>query len=235
MSALLLIKIAITGFLIIITFLLLSWAELFTQIGRYRNYWEKNNAKPAAEGEILYVALGDSTAQGIGATSPQKGYVGLIAKKLEESKKQPVRTVNLSKSGAKAKDVLETQLPALKALDPTDKTVVTIEIGANDMDSFDAAIFEKEMDEIMRSLPGQTLMSDIPYFGGGFYKNREPDVVEANRILYRLAEKNGLKLIPLHDRIKRNSGFRTLAADFFHPSDASYRENWAPVFLERLP
>lgn len=211
-----------------------SLFELSTQVGRYKNYWQRNNSRPVNPSDILYVALGDSTAQGIGASHPDKSYPGVIKANLAEKEGQPVHLVNLSKSGAKIKDVLTTQLPAMQKLGINEKTVITIEIGANDIAKFEPAKFESEMDELMSKLPAQTVISDIPYFGDGRLHNKEPDVQAANTIMYKLAAKHGFELAPLHAKMKRNGGIKTFAADWFHPSNYAYRENWAPVFLEKI-
>lgn len=65
-------------------------------------------------GGLLYVAPGDSAAQGIGASDPQRGYVGLLAKRLRDNAGRPVQIVKLSRSGARIKDVLDTQVPAAR-------------------------------------------------------------------------------------------------------------------------
>ncbi|MEO5743679.1 MAG: hypothetical protein ABIQ53_03685, partial [Terracoccus sp.] len=49
------------------------------EVARYGRYWAQPRGGNAG---ILYVALGDSTAQGIGASRPERGYVGLIAERL---------------------------------------------------------------------------------------------------------------------------------------------------------
>jgi len=78
-------------------------------------YW----ATPRGQiGGLLYVALGDSSAQGIGASRPERGYVGLVAQHVRESTGQPVLVINLSRSGARIDDVLDRQLPALRGLRP---------------------------------------------------------------------------------------------------------------------
>ena len=51
-------------------------------------------------GDLVYVALGDSAAQGIGASTSDNGYVGLVADRLRERTGNPVLGVNLSRSGA---------------------------------------------------------------------------------------------------------------------------------------
>ncbi len=76
--------------------------ELYTQVGRYRDFWLHQNKTAVVKDHLVYVALGDSTAQGIGATQPQKGYVGLVARGIESKYHQKVTTINLSKSGAKS-------------------------------------------------------------------------------------------------------------------------------------
>ncbi len=223
------------GLIIGTALLAMSLLELYTQLARYKTYWERNNEKSAQDGEILYIALGDSTAQGIGASHPDKGYTSIIRKKLAEREKKPVRLVNLSKSGATIKDVLAAQLPAMKKLGVSERTVVTIEIGANDILVFNPKMFESEMDELMGKLPPQTVMSDIPTFKQSRFNSREPDVLQANEIMYKLATKHGLQLAPLHARMLQRNGIRNFAADLFHPSNAAYSRNWAPVFLEQIP
>jgi acyl-CoA thioesterase I len=207
--------------------------ELYSQLGRYSRYWQAVNSSADINGQV-YVAMGDSAAQGVGASKPQLGYVGLIAEELEKTTGKKVNVINLSKSGAKVKDVLSTQLPAYKKLKLGSAPVITIEIGANDMFDFDPIKFEKEIDELMYNLPPNTVMSDVPYFGKTRFGKLQPNVEKANKIIYKQAAKHNLKLVPLHDKVKSNSGLRTLAADIFHPSNKAYRENWAPTFLSGI-
>src|SRR5665213_2742027 len=47
--------------------------ELKANIGRYADYWR---SQATASGNFTYVVLGDSAAQGLGASKPQLGYVG---------------------------------------------------------------------------------------------------------------------------------------------------------------
>ena len=223
----------ITAGLLIIIYLV-SLLDILMQLPRYQAYWNKYNQKPAENQEILYIALGDSTAQGIGASSPKKGYVSLIAEKLERETGRPVRTINLSKSGARIDDVIKYQLPAMQKYKPNEKTIITVQIGANNMVNYDARKFRRDMEEFLAALPKDTYVSDVPYFGGTRFKNTQGNVDNANNIIYELAEKYDIKTIDLHDRIKNNSGLLTHAPDIFHPSNKGYRENWAPAFLDRI-
>lgn len=234
MNAIFALKVAGIGLAIIVVIFMLSLFELYTQLGRYKAYWQKSNQKPASQNEILYVALGDSTAQGIGATNPRKGYPGLIAKDLENRQDKPVRLINLSKSGAKIKDALNDQLPELQKLGVNDKSVITIEIGANNMTTFNAGEFESQMDELMGKLPKQTLISDMPYFGQSRLKDKQPNVEKANEIMYRIAAKHNFKLVALNEKMKQNGGAKVFAPDWFHPSNTAYKQNWAPVFIDRI-
>jgi lysophospholipase L1-like esterase len=223
----------IFGFLLLLGLVLGS--ELLSQLGRYQAYWNRRNQQAAVENEILYFALGDSTAQGIGATKPDKGYVGVIADELQKRSGRPVRTLNLSKSRATLTDMLQRQLPLLKQCQISKDVVVTIEIGANDMGKFEPEKFERQMDELMSQLPKQTVISDIPYFGGGLHKKLEPNVEKANVIIHNLAEKHGLRMAELHAKTRSNdSKFKNYAFDRFHPTNYNYQTNWAQVFLEQI-
>ncbi|MBW3569186.1 SGNH/GDSL hydrolase family protein [Candidatus Parcubacteria bacterium] len=208
--------------------------ELYTQAGRYQTYWNRQNHLPAQANEILYVALGDSTAVGIGANKPQNGYVGYIARELEEKTGRSVRILNFGETSAKVSDAVNSQLPKLKSANISSDSVITIEIGANDMKNFEDVKFEREMNELMSRLPKQTVISNIPYFGAGINRGSEPNVKKANKIIDRLAEKHGLNLADLYARTRDNSGFKTFAVDWFHPSAYGYRSNWVPAFLESI-
>ena len=115
MSMGLYIKIALITLALLVAVYLMSLFDLFTQLGRYESYWRRHNEKVQGK-QIDYVALGDSTAQGIGASHPSSGYVPLIARELESRYDKKIRYVNLSKSGATIEQALSTQLPAMEKL-----------------------------------------------------------------------------------------------------------------------
>lgn len=56
-------------------------------------------------------SLSDSAAQGVGASSPDAGYVGLLAEQLRESTGRPVQVVNLASRVLRVADVVDRQLP----------------------------------------------------------------------------------------------------------------------------
>ena len=208
----------------------IAFAGLYSQVPRYKNYWQRRAAKPMPDNALVYVAMGDSTAQGIGASSPDKGYVGLIAKALQEQEGRPVHVINLSKSGARVQDCLREQLPQLQNLHPD---VITLEIGANDMSQWDEDSFKKDMNELLSQLPKQTVVSDIPYFGGGRKRRLEPQVLAASRIISELAQEYALRVAPLYQVTKEHDSVRTMTIDFLHPSNKGY-QNWYAAFWQPL-
>ncbi|NNF55021.1 MAG: hypothetical protein HKN03_11340, partial [Acidimicrobiales bacterium] len=80
------------------------------QIVSYAHVWRSESQLAIDDGCPVFVALGDSLAQGIGATSVARSYVQLVADRLHEEVPQGFRILNLSRSGARLGDVLETQL-----------------------------------------------------------------------------------------------------------------------------
>ena len=124
--------IALVAVLIAAELIGLIW--LFSTVSTYKAFW-LNKAKQ--EGELTYLALGDSAAQGIGATSPMRGYVGLLAKRLEAATGKKVRVINLSTTGAKINDVIQDQIPKINTIKAD---FVTLEIGANDVKDFDRLV-----------------------------------------------------------------------------------------------
>jgi len=189
------------------------------------------HAQEHKSGELLYVAVGDSAAQGIGASRPGRSYVGMLAAHLRQRTGRPVRVVNLSQSGARLREALQLQLPKLRKLHPD---VLTVSIGANDIAGFDAERFERELRELYSALPRHAIVADLPAF---YFGAAERNVRIANEIVRRTADELGLEAAPLYEATKRQSGLRyalnQVAADFFHPNDRGYRV-WASAFIPLL-
>ena len=199
--------------------------------------WWRDHAK--LEGELLYVAIGDSAAQGIGATAPDRSYVGVLAEEMRAVTGRTVRVVNLSVSGATVDLAVQDQLPRFAKLRPD---VVTVAIGANDIAGWDPVRFERGIRTIFAAMPSHALVSDLPYF---YLPHNERKVAVANRIVRRVAAELGLTVVPLHATTK-HQGVRGIltqfAIDLFHPNDHGYRV-WADAFgpslaaqlVERFP
>lgn len=190
--------------------------------------WWRDHAKQ--KGELLYVAIGDSAAQGVGASAPNRGYVGILAEYIRLATGRTLRVINLSVSGATVDLAVQDQLPRFMKLKPD---VVTVAIGANDIALWDPAVFEAGIRRIFASLPPHAIVADLPCF---HLPHNERKVAVANRVLREVAAEHGLTVVPLHATTKRQ-GLRSVATQFandmFHPNDRGYRV-WAEAFLPEL-
>jgi acyl-CoA thioesterase-1 len=84
------------------------------RLASFARYWLAHNDRVLARDDgPLWVVLGDSTAQGLGASSPDGGYVGQVLAELRQETGLPWRVLNLSVSGSLARDVLGAQLPLM--------------------------------------------------------------------------------------------------------------------------
>ena len=76
--------------------------EVQTHVVPYAEAWQRHNRDAAAASGPLWVAMGDSMAQGIGASAYDRGWVGQLAESLPEH-----RLVNLSVNGGRVTDLLD--------------------------------------------------------------------------------------------------------------------------------
>ncbi len=182
------------------------------QIISFAEYWSDRAATTLASHDRyddgVVVVLGDSLSQGIGATSPAEGHIGLLF-----GTDTPV--VNLSRSGAKVADVMETQLPALREMTTAGvKTQLVIcTVGSNDLVmQWQLGSVAEALTDLARELPANSVMSSLPS-GGSF-------VVKAvNRRFMPAAETLGHDIAPVDAHYK---GFGVTASDHFHPNDKGY-------------
>lgn len=215
-------------FSILFIFWIFKLISLHAQIETYRQYWSTPRGEP---GGIVYVALGDSAAQGIGASSPERGYVQVVAKEVATRSNTPVQIINLSKSGARLKDVLEEQIPKMKTYKPD---LVTVSIGANNIPAYHEDQFEKKMNAICKLLPEKSIIATIPYFMHG---QANIDAIQASGVVRTCARQNNLIVAPLYASMEQRGWkamFTDYAADWFHPNDRGYKV-WADAFVEVLP
>ncbi len=214
--------------LVLLVLLVAGWwtvqvVRVVRSVEIHATYWSQPRGEP---GGLVYVALGDSAAQGIGAHGPEAGYVGLIAERLRNATGLPVRVVNLSVSGARVGDVVNDQLPAL---DGQCADLITIGVGGNDIREYDASTFADDVTALTAALPADAVIADLPYFMHGQW---EADARQGNVALRQAAGAAGLTVAPLYDTI-RDQGwaamFTDYAADWFHPDDDGHAV-WAQAF-----
>ncbi len=174
-----------------------------------------NRAAIAATGP-LWIALGDSLSQGIGASAYDRGWVGQLQARFA-ARGTSLRLLNLSVSGARTADVLDRQIPALAELAGRHglPQLVTLMIGSNDLIGrrYRDRLPER-MDRILRQLPAGAVVTTLP--------NPTPPASAFNAVIEHVAAERGLIVAQLRD--PRTTSWRgKLAADHFHPNDLGYR------------
>lgn len=220
------VRIIVVILAVLVVIQIVSLVLLYVSVGSYKKFWTQKAKEP---GEIIYLALGDSAAQGIGATSPMRGYVGLVAKRLESETGKKVKIINVSVTGATIADALRDQIPQIRSIKPD---VTTIEIGANDIKTFQPEKFEKEFSKLLTYLPKGTYVSDMPLF------NSRPSSTEpankASVIIRKLVQDNpDLRQVNLEQQTTSNQSIFGFAPDLFHPNNSSY-QHWADAFWEQM-
>jgi acyl-CoA thioesterase I len=202
------------------------WLRVASSPEHFRLRWKRRELR---RGTLRYVALGDSLAQGIGASDPERGYVGLLAAKLERATGQTVEVINLSSTGIMIHDLVRDQLPILDAMRPR-PALVTVTIGTNDVGRLTLGELRERFDELCSRLPAGTLVADLPRFHRG---RRSRAAVEANAVLRDvLAKHPELTAVPLH-AATQHTGRSYRSADFFHPNDRGHRR-YADTFWAAL-
>ncbi|WP_344795174.1 SGNH/GDSL hydrolase family protein [Frondihabitans peucedani] len=183
-----------------------------------------------ADGALSYVALGDSAAQGIGASNPWRSYVGRIAGHIRRTTHGTVGVKNLSISGSTTYQCRVHQVPRLGDYEAD---IVTVSIGANDIGDFHPEKFEKNLRAVYSALPKHAIVADLPFM---LLPESERKVAVANEIVRRVAGELGLAVAPLYATTRRQGylgTYRNTAKDLFHPNDAGYRV-WASAFYSAV-
>ncbi len=184
-------------------------------VGSYARSWEAHNRRAVAAEGPLWVVLGDSMAQGIGASAFDRGWPGPLADRLDPA----YRLVNLSQHGARVSDVLDRQWPAAVSLGPA--ALVTVMIGSNDL--FRRELRTRLPDRfaaLLDALPDDAAVANLPN-----------PMREARQVSGLLRERSRQGLIVADMTGPRTTQWRgKLAPDHFHPNDRGYAaiaEVWA--------
>jgi len=204
-----------------------------THVTDYADHW---SVRPRSfpDGVLHYIALGDSAAQGVGASRVQASYVALVAARLAEATGREVAVTNMSVSGAVSDDVVAHQLPQLAAL-PFTPDIVTMDIGANDVvfPGHDVETFTDAMRIILHALPAGSFVADVPWFMvpglDGQSRRMAASAVE-------LVKEFGHHPVAIHEAsraVGRLGYLRYTSQDLFHPNDKGYA-SWAEAFWEAI-
>jgi lysophospholipase L1-like esterase len=192
---------------------------------------------------VVYVALGDSTVEGVAATSPELNYVSRLFGRLR-TVYPSARVTNLGRSGAVSGDVANRQLGRAVELGPH---LVTLSVGPNDITGgVSVDDFEGNLDTIFRTLTRQTravvvvnLLPDLA-ITPRFRASDRRDVVgrltvRFNEALARKARQYGVEVVDLYQASRAEVPARPelVASDGYHPSDLGYARwaelMWPPV------
>jgi lysophospholipase L1-like esterase len=211
-------------------------------------YWRVHNERLLAEAQAqagkndtngttrsrapLWVALGDSTAQGLGAPGPRGGYVGQSLEQLRRRTGQPWRVLNLSVSGALVRDVLANQIPLL----PEAPDLVTCGIGANDVLYSTPTRLFSDMRAVLAAVPERTVVLDLPLlagFWGIVGRISVPYITRINRVIHEVAAERELPVAEVSAHFTAPWAGK-FAGDSFHPSQDGYRD-WTRALLAAIP
>ena len=177
------------------------------QIAPYAASWHERNITALGTAGPLWVVLGDSISQGVGASSVEQGWV-LQAWRILAEQGIHYRIVNLSISGATITDVIEREIPAMKGLAAA-PAVVTVFIGSNDILHHDLRMsLAAHYEELIDALPAGSLIAVTSQARGA--------LAEINRTVAAAAATGAIQAVP----VRIAQGKR--AEDHFHPSDEGY-------------
>jgi acyl-CoA thioesterase I len=193
--------------------------------------------------EVVYVALGDSTVEGVGASSAAANYVGRLGARLRDRYPRG-RTVNLGVAGATSYDVLELQVADAIALRPH---LVTLSIGPNDITAkVPVETYAENLEAILGRLARETdavvvvnLLPDLAVTPRFRTRNTAPLLgrlsAEFNDVVARTAKRHGALVVDLYGASRREvpGHPELLAADGYHPSDLGYAR-WAELMWDAV-
>lgn len=188
-----------------------------------------------------YSALGDSTVEGLGATSSDKTYPALVFSALKQLHPEASYN-NFGKIGAIAQDIIDSQLDQAIANKPK---LVTISIGANDvMRGTISKDFKDQLNWILKRLTEETeatiVINNIPDFSTTsfvplplrYYCQVRSKMI--NKIIKQKADEFNIVFIDLNSQSKVFKDYPGLiSSDGLHPSDLGYAL-WATTIISQV-
>ncbi len=198
-------------------------ADRRRQVAEYRSAWEAHNAAGVQRSGPRWVALGDSAAQGVGASAYDRGYVGQLLERLR-AVDPGWQVVNLSVSGARTADVVDGQLPHLAELAPV--ALVTCAVGGNDLLRSRTSTHERELRRLLAALPAGAVVATLPQ---GLRSRRARAL---NHLIGTEGPRRGLVVAEVWARTGPPWQGK-YGSDHFHPNDAGHAD-WADAFADAL-
>lgn len=181
-------------------------------------FWDEWNSEAATADGPLWVAIGDSSTQGIGAPDPLDGWVPLVLNMLRERTGDPWRVINLSITGGQFHDIIDHELPRLRALEAAGQSpdLCTVIAGANNMMA--PATWKGANDlleEILYALPRRSVVARVGVSSAlnSIMARRFTGTIE------RIGDERDFELFWPWDWPSLDG----MAEDKFHPSPKGYR------------
>ncbi len=197
--------------------------------------------KLALKKDFTFVAIGDSTVEGVGASKSEKSFVHLIFEVLRQKNKR-VKFYNLGKRGATISDLVESQLNQVLDLSPN---LVLISVGVNDLrkrtriENFErdlgflieTVVNKTDSKVIVNSIPD---LSNLPALSFLIRLFARSQVKKFNKVISRQAEKHGAIFIDLHSgsNVFTKKYPELISSDGLHPSDIGYAV-WAAAVISQ--
>lgn len=201
--------------------------EVAGHIVDYGSEWDRRSREAIESDAPLWLALGDSTAQGIGAATIDGGYVAQLFRQ-RPLPLSALDLVNISVSGARIEDVIRGQLPVLEMLRPRVQ-LVTCSIGSNDLTrSPNAWRIIGSLRRLFDALDGlpTVAVATLP-IGSVSVAGRL-----VNAMIRREAPERGLLVADVQAMYRPPYRGKT-APDRFHPNAAGYLD-WTTAFVRAL-
>lgn len=191
--------------------------------------------------DFVYVAIGDSAAEGIGASSLMRTYPGVIYSYLKRNNRHTIFH-NLGKRRSPVSWVIKEQLEKTISLNPN---LITISVGANDIRIKNLPWrFEKQLRHLVRELKTKTkatiVINTLPDFTHTSWvpKLLKPvvsiSIKQFNARIEKVASEEGIVCVDLYHQANIFSEYpEATANDGFHPSDFGYAL-WANSIIAEL-
>jgi acyl-CoA thioesterase-1 len=198
---------------------------------------KKDPSKP-----FVFIAIGDSTVEGVGATHPSRSYTGIIYSMIKEQFPK-ASYHNFGKFGASSKSVIDDQLGKAIELNPD---LVTISVGANDInEKVLPPKFSRNLRVIIEKLQKETsakiVINNLPDFTSSaaispMHRRISSLVISRyNKAIEKVASEYDVFFVDLykHSKLYAKHYPELIAEDNFHPSDFGYAL-WANTIMTAI-
>ncbi len=191
--------------------------EIELQREPHAAFWDAWNLEASRSDGPLWVALGDSSSQGIGTPDPADGWIPQTLERLQNATGDPWRVINLGITGAQFSDIVEHELPRLVQLGAAghEPSLVTHLAGANNLmapASWPRTI--RDVQTILAAIPDGSVVARV----GVSSSFNSLMARRINSTIDRNAKQRPLHLFWPWDWPSRDG----LAGDKFHPNAKGY-------------